>query len=184
MARSPPTRNRGQQTDRLTADRGAGGEGQARNPIRCRTSSRRWPGLSSWRPSPCRGLTSAGMVTRAPRRLTHWRRDDRRRLPHRLPHLPREYLHRRHNLGRRGPTRHRQRPLRRRAPPHVRRRARHDRRHPPGDWLMVGPDRGRRAGPDPRVATAARGETFLAANLAGYDAYRGRVRYRLAPIFW
>lgn len=29
-----------------------------------------------------------------------------------------------------------------------------------------------------------REETFLAANLAGYDAYRGRVRYRLAPIFW
>jgi protein-S-isoprenylcysteine O-methyltransferase Ste14 len=29
-----------------------------------------------------------------------------------------------------------------------------------------------------------REETFLAANLPGYDAYRGRVRYRLAPIFW
>ena len=29
-----------------------------------------------------------------------------------------------------------------------------------------------------------REEAFLAANLPGYDAYRGRVRYRLAPIFW
>ena len=29
-----------------------------------------------------------------------------------------------------------------------------------------------------------REETFLAANLPGYDAYRGRVRYWLAPIFW
>ena len=29
-----------------------------------------------------------------------------------------------------------------------------------------------------------REETFLAANLPGYDAYRGRGRYRLAPIFW
>jgi protein-S-isoprenylcysteine O-methyltransferase Ste14 len=29
-----------------------------------------------------------------------------------------------------------------------------------------------------------REETFLAVNLPGYDAYRGRVRYRLAPIFW
>jgi protein-S-isoprenylcysteine O-methyltransferase Ste14 len=29
-----------------------------------------------------------------------------------------------------------------------------------------------------------REETFLAANLPGYDAYRGRVRYRLVPIFW
>jgi protein-S-isoprenylcysteine O-methyltransferase Ste14 len=29
-----------------------------------------------------------------------------------------------------------------------------------------------------------REEIFLAANLPGYDAYRGRVRYRLAPIFW
>ena len=29
-----------------------------------------------------------------------------------------------------------------------------------------------------------REETFLAANLPGYDAYRGRVRYRLAPIIW
>ena len=29
-----------------------------------------------------------------------------------------------------------------------------------------------------------REETFLAANLPGYDAYRGRVRHRLAPIFW
>jgi protein-S-isoprenylcysteine O-methyltransferase Ste14 len=29
-----------------------------------------------------------------------------------------------------------------------------------------------------------REETFLAAKLPGYDAYRGRVRYRLVPIFW
>ncbi|HLZ82742.1 MAG TPA: isoprenylcysteine carboxylmethyltransferase family protein [Caulobacteraceae bacterium] len=29
-----------------------------------------------------------------------------------------------------------------------------------------------------------REEVFLAANLAGYDGYRGRVRYRLAPIIW
>jgi protein-S-isoprenylcysteine O-methyltransferase Ste14 len=29
-----------------------------------------------------------------------------------------------------------------------------------------------------------REETFLTANLPGYDAYRGRVRYRLMPIFW
>ena len=29
-----------------------------------------------------------------------------------------------------------------------------------------------------------REEIFLAANLPGYDAYRGRVRYRLVPIFW
>jgi protein-S-isoprenylcysteine O-methyltransferase Ste14 len=29
-----------------------------------------------------------------------------------------------------------------------------------------------------------REEAFLAANLAGYDDYRGRVRYRLAPSFW
>lgn len=29
-----------------------------------------------------------------------------------------------------------------------------------------------------------REETYLAANLPGYDAYRGRVRHRLAPIFW
>jgi protein-S-isoprenylcysteine O-methyltransferase Ste14 len=29
-----------------------------------------------------------------------------------------------------------------------------------------------------------REETFLAANLAGYGDYRGRVRYRLAPIVW
>jgi protein-S-isoprenylcysteine O-methyltransferase Ste14 len=29
-----------------------------------------------------------------------------------------------------------------------------------------------------------REETFLAANLAGYTAYRGRVRYRLAPMLW
>jgi protein-S-isoprenylcysteine O-methyltransferase Ste14 len=29
-----------------------------------------------------------------------------------------------------------------------------------------------------------REEIFLAANLPGYDAYRGRVPYRLAPIFW
>ena len=29
-----------------------------------------------------------------------------------------------------------------------------------------------------------REETFLAANLPGYDANRGRVRHRLAPIFW
>jgi protein-S-isoprenylcysteine O-methyltransferase Ste14 len=29
-----------------------------------------------------------------------------------------------------------------------------------------------------------REEVFLAANLPGYDAYRGRVRYRLVPIFW
>jgi protein-S-isoprenylcysteine O-methyltransferase Ste14 len=29
-----------------------------------------------------------------------------------------------------------------------------------------------------------REETFLAATLPGYDAYRGRVRHRLAPIFW
>jgi protein-S-isoprenylcysteine O-methyltransferase Ste14 len=29
-----------------------------------------------------------------------------------------------------------------------------------------------------------REETFLAARLPGYDAYRGRVRHRLAPIFW
>ena len=29
-----------------------------------------------------------------------------------------------------------------------------------------------------------REETFLAANLPGYDAYRGRVRYRLVPSFW
>jgi protein-S-isoprenylcysteine O-methyltransferase Ste14 len=29
-----------------------------------------------------------------------------------------------------------------------------------------------------------REETFLAANLPGYDAYRARVRYRLAPMFW
>jgi protein-S-isoprenylcysteine O-methyltransferase Ste14 len=27
-------------------------------------------------------------------------------------------------------------------------------------------------------------ESFLARNLAGYDAYRGRVRYRLAPLIW
>ena len=27
-------------------------------------------------------------------------------------------------------------------------------------------------------------ESFLAANLPGYDAYRGRVRYRLVPSFW
>jgi protein-S-isoprenylcysteine O-methyltransferase Ste14 len=27
-------------------------------------------------------------------------------------------------------------------------------------------------------------ETFLAANLPGYDAYRGRVRHRLAPMVW
>jgi protein-S-isoprenylcysteine O-methyltransferase Ste14 len=30
----------------------------------------------------------------------------------------------------------------------------------------------------------AREEAFLAANLAGYSDYRGRVRYRLAPILW
>lgn len=29
-----------------------------------------------------------------------------------------------------------------------------------------------------------REETFLAANLSGYDAYRRRVRWRLVPIFW
>lgn len=29
-----------------------------------------------------------------------------------------------------------------------------------------------------------REETFLAANLPGYDAYRGRVCYRLVPFFW
>ncbi len=29
-----------------------------------------------------------------------------------------------------------------------------------------------------------REETFLAANLPGYDTYRGRVPHRLAPIFW
>jgi protein-S-isoprenylcysteine O-methyltransferase Ste14 len=29
-----------------------------------------------------------------------------------------------------------------------------------------------------------REETFLTANLPGYDAYRGRVRYRLMPILW
>jgi len=29
-----------------------------------------------------------------------------------------------------------------------------------------------------------REEAFLAANLAGYGAYRGRVRHRLAPLFW
>ena len=29
-----------------------------------------------------------------------------------------------------------------------------------------------------------REETFLAANLPGYDAYRGRIHYRLVPIFW
>ncbi len=29
-----------------------------------------------------------------------------------------------------------------------------------------------------------REETFLAANLPGYDAYRARVGYRLAPTFW
>jgi protein-S-isoprenylcysteine O-methyltransferase Ste14 len=29
-----------------------------------------------------------------------------------------------------------------------------------------------------------REETFLAANLRGYDAYRGRVHYRLVPNFW
>jgi protein-S-isoprenylcysteine O-methyltransferase Ste14 len=29
-----------------------------------------------------------------------------------------------------------------------------------------------------------REEAFLTANLAGYGDYRGRVRYRLAPIFW
>jgi hypothetical protein len=29
-----------------------------------------------------------------------------------------------------------------------------------------------------------REEIFLAANLPGYDAYRGRVRCRLVPIFW
>lgn len=29
-----------------------------------------------------------------------------------------------------------------------------------------------------------REEIFLAANLSGYDAYRGRVRYRLVPMFW
>jgi protein-S-isoprenylcysteine O-methyltransferase Ste14 len=29
-----------------------------------------------------------------------------------------------------------------------------------------------------------REETFLAANLAGYDDYRGRVPYRLVPFFW
>jgi protein-S-isoprenylcysteine O-methyltransferase Ste14 len=29
-----------------------------------------------------------------------------------------------------------------------------------------------------------REETFLAASLPGYDAYRERVRYRLVPIFW
>ena len=29
-----------------------------------------------------------------------------------------------------------------------------------------------------------REEAFLAANLAGYGDYRGRVRYRLAPLFW
>jgi protein-S-isoprenylcysteine O-methyltransferase Ste14 len=29
-----------------------------------------------------------------------------------------------------------------------------------------------------------REEAFLVANLAGYDAYRGRVRRRLVPLFW
>jgi protein-S-isoprenylcysteine O-methyltransferase Ste14 len=29
-----------------------------------------------------------------------------------------------------------------------------------------------------------REEAFLTANLSGYDAYRGRVRYRLMPMFW
>ena len=29
-----------------------------------------------------------------------------------------------------------------------------------------------------------REEAFLTANLAGYDDYRNRVRYRLAPIVW
>ncbi len=29
-----------------------------------------------------------------------------------------------------------------------------------------------------------REENFLVANLPGYDAYRGRVRYRLLPVFW
>jgi protein-S-isoprenylcysteine O-methyltransferase Ste14 len=29
-----------------------------------------------------------------------------------------------------------------------------------------------------------REEGFLAANLAGYDDYRSRVRYRLAPAIW
>lgn len=29
-----------------------------------------------------------------------------------------------------------------------------------------------------------REEAFLAANLAGYAGYRGRVRYRLAPAVW
>jgi hypothetical protein len=37
-------------------------------------------------------------------------------------------------------------------------RARHDRRHPLGAWLIVGPDPGRPACPGPRVATAARGD--------------------------
>src|SRR3984957_4700638 len=98
------------------------------------------------------------LVSGAPRRFARRRRDDRRRLPGRLPHLSREHLHSRHDRGRRGPTRYRQRPLRRRAPPHVRWRARHDRRHPLGAWLMVGPDPGRPACPGPRVAAAARGD--------------------------
>lgn len=29
-----------------------------------------------------------------------------------------------------------------------------------------------------------REEAYLAANLAGYGDYRGRVRYRLAPLLW
>jgi protein-S-isoprenylcysteine O-methyltransferase Ste14 len=29
-----------------------------------------------------------------------------------------------------------------------------------------------------------REEAFLVANLVGYAVYRGRVRYRLVPIFW
>jgi protein-S-isoprenylcysteine O-methyltransferase Ste14 len=36
----------------------------------------------------------------------------------------------------------------------------------------------------PLVWRLLREETFLAANLPGYDAYRGRVRYRLVPNFW
>jgi protein-S-isoprenylcysteine O-methyltransferase Ste14 len=100
-----------------------------------------------------------------------------------LPHLSREHPHRRHDRGRRGPDRHRERSLCLRAPPHVRRRARHDRRHPPalGSWwgllpaaLLV----------PVLVWRLLREETFLAANLPGYDAYRGRVRCRLVPIFW
>ena len=122
------------------------------------------------------------LVARSSRRFARRRRDDRRRLSDCLLHLPREHLHRGHDRDGGRPA------LIDSGPYAVV-------RHPmyagalimiagyPWRWARGGADPGRPARPYPDVALI-REEAFLTANLAGYDDYRGRVRYRLAPIVW